>query len=321
MTKNHLENIPSNSISDVERETGLAKETLRVWERRYGFPQPLRDALGERVYPADQVQRLRMVKRLIDLGHRPGKVINCSQSQLQELTEVSGAGRSKAQTATSQPPARLQEYLDLCGAGRVEDLRRKLSQDLMQLGMLDFVIGLVAPLNVAVGESWATGRFAVHEEHLYTESLQMVMRSAISALPQTTGPAQCAPRILLTTFPQERHGLGILMAEAIFAVQGAQCTSLGVQTPIGDIVEAAKAHQADVVALSFSSAMNPRQAGDGLKELRQRLPPDCQIWAGGHCPALARRPPKDIRILMLSEIAAAIAEWRRAKALAFTAPS
>ena len=35
-------------IAAVERETGLSKDTLRVWERRYGFPRPLRDANGER---------------------------------------------------------------------------------------------------------------------------------------------------------------------------------------------------------------------------------------------------------------------------------
>ena len=47
----------SSTISDVERDTGLAKETLRVWERRYDFPQPLRDPFGERVYSAEQVRK------------------------------------------------------------------------------------------------------------------------------------------------------------------------------------------------------------------------------------------------------------------------
>ena len=37
------------SIAAVERDTGLAKDTLRVWERRYGFPQPVRDAFDERL--------------------------------------------------------------------------------------------------------------------------------------------------------------------------------------------------------------------------------------------------------------------------------
>ena len=36
------------SIATVERETGLSKDTLRMWERRYGFPRPARDDNGER---------------------------------------------------------------------------------------------------------------------------------------------------------------------------------------------------------------------------------------------------------------------------------
>ena len=65
-----LQSTQAFSISDVDRDTGLAKETLRVWERRYAFPQPQRDAYGERSYPFDQVQKLRMVKHLLDMGYR-----------------------------------------------------------------------------------------------------------------------------------------------------------------------------------------------------------------------------------------------------------
>ena len=43
------------TIAAVERETGLSKDTLRVWERRYAFPRPARDSNGERIYPPEQV--------------------------------------------------------------------------------------------------------------------------------------------------------------------------------------------------------------------------------------------------------------------------
>ena len=63
------------SIAAVERDTGLSKDTLRVWERRYGFPAPRRDAIGERAYTLEQVDKLRIVKRLLDAGHRPGRIV------------------------------------------------------------------------------------------------------------------------------------------------------------------------------------------------------------------------------------------------------
>ncbi|MBV7537804.1 MerR family transcriptional regulator [Duganella sp. sic0402] len=297
--------VPS-TISDVERDTGVAKETLRVWERRYDFPQPLRDPHGERVYPIEQVHKLRLVKRLIDLGFRPGKVIQFSADELQALTGKA-TGKGAAPTA---PAPELQTYLDLCKSHQMEALRRKLSQALLMMGLKSFVIELVSPLTALIGEAWASGQLATFEEHLYTESLTVVMRSAIFAMPQANGSHVSAPRILLTTLPQERHGLGLLMAEAMCVAEGAHCISLGVQTPLLDIVEAARAQRVDIIALSFSVAMNPRQALDGLAELNTRLAGAAELWAGGSNAALKRRRPSYVRVFELADLAGAIAEWR-----------
>ncbi|HMS79298.1 MAG TPA: cobalamin-binding protein, partial [Burkholderiaceae bacterium] len=92
---------------------------------------------------------------------------------------------------------------------------------------------------------------------------------------------------------------------------GCRCVSRGVQTPIWDSVLAASAHRADVVALSFSATVNPNQVLDSLIELRQKLPADTEIWAGGNCPILQRRPPSDVTVLNeLSEVQPAIRRWR-----------
>lgn len=61
---------PALNISAVERETDLSEDVLRKWETPYSFPTPLRDANGERIYAAEQVSRLRLVKRLMDAGFR-----------------------------------------------------------------------------------------------------------------------------------------------------------------------------------------------------------------------------------------------------------
>jgi len=57
--------------------------------------------------------------------------------------------------------------------------------------------------------------------------------------------------------------------------------------------------------------MNPNQVLDGLNELRAKLPKSVEIWAGGKCPVLQRRPPADIRVITeLSDLAQALADWR-----------
>ena len=103
-------NTPTFNIAAVERDTGLSKDVLRMWERRYGFPVPGRDTNGERCYPADQVDRLRLIKRLMDLGHRPGKLIATPQ---EELTALSPR-RSKPETQeASENRDELEELLAL----------------------------------------------------------------------------------------------------------------------------------------------------------------------------------------------------------------
>ncbi len=294
------------SIAAVERDTGLSKDTLRVWERRYGFPVPDRDALGERLYPLDQVERLRILKRLLDLGHRPGKVVRLPLEELRRLSQASSGGARVSQQVDTRDD--LDDMVTLLASHRFEDLRGQLSQQLLRKGLARFIGEVVAPLNELVGEGWTRGEVQIFEEHLYTETVQGLLRGAIGAMPR----ADQRPRVLLTTFPQEPHGLGILMAEATFALEGCHCLSLGVQTPLWDIALAAQAQRADIVALSFSASLNPTQVLDGLVELRGKLPAPTEIWAGGSCAALHRRPPEGVLALRrLDEIAPSLARWRR----------
>lgn len=72
-------------INVVEKETGISKFLLRMWERRYTFPRPVRDSKGERLYSQDDIEKLNVVKLLMEEGYRPSKIINQELSQLREL--------------------------------------------------------------------------------------------------------------------------------------------------------------------------------------------------------------------------------------------
>ena len=275
------------SIAAVERDTGLSKDTLRVWERRYGFPLPGRDAIGERAYTMPDVEKLRVIKRLLDAGHRPGRIVPLPLDDLQALTEQT-VDQPVRSADTVLGIDGLRAHIDLIRTHDATRLRHELTRLLSRVGVARFVNEVVAPLNGAVGDAWLRGQLQVFEEHLYTEVVQVVLRSAIASVPEPA--AADSPRVLLSTFPGEPHGLGLLMAEAVLALEGCRCVSLGVQTPLWDMVLAATALRSDIVALSFSGCMNPNQVADGLSELRTKLPPRVALWAGGSAPVLHRRP-------------------------------
>jgi MerR family transcriptional regulator, light-induced transcriptional regulator len=160
-----------------------------------------------------------------------------------------------------------------------------------------------------VGDSWMRGQLEIHEEHAYSEVLQIVLRGALANLPPNV--ALDRPRVLLTTFHGEPHSLGLLMAETLFALKGAKCLSLGVQTPVWNMVLAAAAYQSDIVALGFTGCMNPNQVVEGLTELRAKLPRSVEIWVGGSAPVLQRRPVDGVLALGdLSDITCQIERWR-----------
>lgn len=314
-----LETTPSSDgglpIASVERETGLGKDTLRVWERRYGFPTPMRDASGDRQYSAAQVQQLKLIRRLLDCGQRPGKVVGLEQAALEALLiehgSASTAVLSKTKKGNVTVAPLIAELLHAIGIHDPSALRHGLTHAQMRMGLAPFVTDLVAPLTTEVGEAWAQGRFEIFEEHLYTEVIIGVLRHAIASL--TPLPLPQGPKVLLTTVPQEQHSLGLMMVEALLVLDGCTCVSLGTQTPLSDIVEAARAHQADVVGLSFSNLHKAALVQTSLRELRAQLPATTALWVGGACTALYQWPLAGVSTVQhLSGLQPLVAQWRHA---------
>lgn len=300
---NALNNAAALCIAAVERDTGLGKDTLRVWERRYGFPKPDRDAKGERLYPADQVEKLHIIRCLLDRGQRPSKVVGASTEELRAMLEVPDEPRA------ADAPAGGSDLLQYVRLGRTVELAVSLRKALLRQGLQRFVAETVAPLSEEVGAAWMRGEIQISDEHAYTEQVQNVLRGAIGSF----GPAGERPRVLLSTLPGEDHVLGLLMVEATLVSEGTACLSLGARTPMADLGRAAVENAIDVVGVSFSGAFPARQAIDRLLELRAMLPPQIALWAGGAAVRGKQKRLPGVRVVAdLDDTRQALAEWRSA---------
>ena len=303
MTDKYAPDAARLPVGAAERETGLSRDILRAWERRYGFPQPQRDDRGQRVYSHDQIEQLRRLRRLVAAGQRPGRLVGLPVEVLDAKLEALGLGAAPEDGALLQDM--LHELRGRGGAGLVQWLRQALARD----GLGDFVVRVVAPLNDAVGQAWMRGDIQVFEEHLYTEAVQGVLRVALQPF-QADAPRQ-RPRVLLTTVPGEEHSLGLLMAEAMLTLAGARCIALGTQTPVSDIAAAVRAQDADIVGLSFTGCLAAGRVDSALLDLRALLPDAVELWVGGSAMRSARRAAVGARVgFGLDEIAPAVTAWR-----------
>ena len=70
------------TIGAVSRASGIPTNTLRTWERRYGFPEPRRTEGGHRLYPKSVVEHLIAIRQALAAGRRPGQVVGAPMSEL-----------------------------------------------------------------------------------------------------------------------------------------------------------------------------------------------------------------------------------------------
>ena len=69
-------------IGTVSALTGLSVERLRAWERRYNI-SPAHKSGRTRFYDQSQLDRFKVIKRLIDLGHPISSLVELDQKQLE----------------------------------------------------------------------------------------------------------------------------------------------------------------------------------------------------------------------------------------------
>lgn len=264
------------SIRVVVNRTGIAADTLRVWERRYGFPRPERRPGGSRVYSEDDIARLLLVNRALAEGYRPGEVVPLSRSELEKIVAKPTASHVGAASAV---PGLVS--VDAITSALVEDdverVRALLRAGALLHGPKGFVTELAHPLAIRVGELWEAGRIEVRHEHLASALLTTQLRLLLGA--NEEGPRR--PVVVLATLPGEPHALGLDMVAVYLAASLAAPRLLGPDTPPAEVVGAARALSADVVGLSISSAADARAAQKGARAIARELPRGVDLWLGG----------------------------------------
>ncbi len=272
------------SIGVVERDTGIGRDTLRIWERRYGFPEPMRNAKGERIYSATQLKRLQRIRRLLDHGLRPGKLLRLSE---EALDEVEASLQSQTPRQLDGAVREILAAINSADAGQVENLFRV---QYRKQGMKAFILDTVVPLLDTVGELWIAGTLQVFQEHFLSQQLIRFLNAEIAK----TRKPDSRPLVLLATLPGEEHTLGLLMVAAMLSCEGVSSINLGGEVPMDQINRALQQFHADVVGITFSGAYQYKNIRAHLLELRKLIPDEVEIWTGGEGVRRLRKLPAGV---------------------------
>lgn len=272
--------VESLSIGALVKMTGISADTIRTWERRYGYPKASRNEAGHRRYDLETCEFLVLAHRLIARGGRPSEVLVRSREEIEaELEPVESITPVNAAPAISAQ-ARGQEFC-LSILLKVEQLDgaqvdKSLQHAWNSLGLRDAMAHVVVPLLLEVGDRWEHGRLGVHHEHLFSARLRQFLGQQWQEM---SAQAQ-GPLVAMSTPVGEEHELGLHVAAIYFAMHGCRILFLGPGTPATVLLDAARQAGAEALALSLSSTFPRADALDYLTILGSEYAKH-QILIGG----------------------------------------
>ena len=291
-----------HAIKVVSRRTGLTAHVIRIWEKRYAAVEPARTGTNRRLYSEEQIERLSLLRDITQAGHSIGHVAKLPIEKLRKLAADSEGANGHPARALSGAPTKV-SFLDECVAAvksldsrAFEATLKRASTELGAQGLLQRVI---APLAQNIGEMWRDGSITAAHEHFASAVLRVFLGNATKPFAGTEN----APVLIITTPAGQIHELGALLAGAAAANLGWNVTYMGASLPAAEIAGAARQHRARAVALSLVYPEDDARLEGELLRLRELLPSEITLLAGGRALPAYRETLDKIGALQMKDLA------------------
>jgi DNA-binding transcriptional MerR regulator len=269
---------PVYTASAVAARLGVAVETLRTWDRRYGLGPGTRGPGGRRRYGEQDLARLLVMRRLVTSG-----------------MPTSEAARRAAGGGGGVPPLGVEDLLQdgkrpRGGGGRVlaiprgstlqhglaraataldtDEVERQLEQVIGDVGVAQTWDELLRPVLVAVGERWARTGEGVEVEHLLSQAAMDVLRR-LTERPAPDGSPSASRPVLLASVDGDAHVLPLYVLAALLTEGGTRVRLLGASTPLSALRASTQRLRPSAIFLwaQLSGPMNSEFAA-GAAEIR-----------------------------------------------------
>jgi MerR family transcriptional regulator, light-induced transcriptional regulator len=243
-------------IGAATQITGIPEATLRVWERRYHFPQALRSPGGHRQYTQQAILQLLWVRLQLDDGMRAGQAIHARLFTERDAA-IATALHQPLAASTPPDPALTSVQQSLLERLVADDdarasaiLREAAAQHPLQRVVLD----VIGPTFTAIGDAWSAGRVAIATEHFATNFLRHQLLAWLRASP----PPFQVPPVALVCAPEELHEGSLLMLGTLLRRSHWPVRYLGQMLPLpelGGLVDRVAPALIVFVAMSETSAL------------------------------------------------------------------
>ena len=297
-------------IRVVVRRTGVPADLLRAWERRYGVVRPERAETGRRLYSDADIEKLRLLRGLVQAGRRISDVAGLTLAELRGLAEedrdsavgdtvAPGPARGTAAAGSQDPGQWFTEAMKAVEELDRERLRDVLNRAAIVLSRPQLRQDVLAPLIREIGDRWSSGSLRIGHEHVATA----VVRSFMGTQVEANGYAPSQRQLIIATLPGQNHELGALLAAATAGDLGWGVLYLGPNLPAEEIAAAALQRSARAVGLSLVYPGDDPGIPDQLRKLRRYLGPEVTIFVGGQAAEAYEEILRETGCLVVEDLA------------------
>jgi DNA-binding transcriptional MerR regulator len=265
----------THRIHRVSKLTGLSRDVIRVWERRFGLLKPTRGANRYRNYSDEDVMVLRYLKEQLDGGASIGELAKLGR---EELVTRARASAPRAAVVENMFGRLLRELVSTLNPLDRVTFERRLNGAVAVVPFDEALQGILLPLQEQVGQLWHDGHVGIAVEHYVTSQIQQKIFSAMNQLPV----AEFGASVVVACPPGEEHDIAALAVAYQCRVRGCRVYYLGANVPIAALVKLCREVKPDLTILSFPIV----RSEDKVTELIQTLVQDVSILSdvavGGH---------------------------------------
>ena len=265
----------THRIHRVAKLTGLSKDVIRVWERRFGLLKPTRGANRYRNYSDEDVTLLRYLKEQLDAGSSIGELAKLGR---EEILTRARANAPRVAVVENMFGRLLRELVSTVNPLDRVTFEKRLNGAVAVVPFDEALHGILLPLQEQVGQLWHDGQVSIAVEHYVTSQIQQKIFSAMNQLPV----AEFGATVVVAGPPGEEHDIAALAVAYHCRVRGCRVYYLGANVPIAALTKLCSQVEPDIAILSFPMVWSEAKSTELVQALILEVSPFCDIAVGGH---------------------------------------
>jgi DNA-binding transcriptional MerR regulator len=249
---------PAFNLKVVLQETGLAADTLRAWERRYGLPVPQRTPGGHRLYSQQDIETIKWLMQRQTEGFSISRAVDMWNEQLASGRDpLAGSAPTTLTYASSSSIASLDtlrsRWVKACTDFNEATAEQMLNQAFSMFSVEAVCLQVLQKGLSEIGTLWFENHVSVQQEHFASGLAMRRLDALLSATPSPTHNIT----LIVGCPPDEWHTFTPLLLTLLIRRRGINVIFLGANVPttrFSDAVKNVKAELVILVAQQLTSA-------------------------------------------------------------------